>query len=799
MSEQKSVASRPVSTRKTFIPAIIAFCSMILLDCGGSPSPPGILESITISPSTASSPLGATQQFTALGSFSDGGTQNLTASVTWSSSNTSVATIKTSGLATGKGIGTATITAKSGSTTATAELKVTPPVVVSIAVMPSNPFIGLGGTQQFIAIGTLTDGSNQELSNSVTWNSSNPGVSAISNSGLATAKAAGTSAVTATLASHTGLTNLTVTTVVVSPRVTSLTITQTQQFQAIVQNTGNQGVIWSVDGIVGGDATVGTVSPSGLYTPPNKAGPHAIVATSQANSTQSGKAAIVVTDYPGTFTYHNDNARTGQNLNEIVLTLENVNWAQFGKLFSYPVDGQIYAQPLYVANLNIPGQGYHNVAYVATEHDSVYAFDADGRTNLPLWQVSFIDPAAGVTPVPSDAFAQIIWPEVGITGTPVIDPGGGTLYVVAYTDENGNPVYRLHALDIGTGTEKFGGPRLIQASVPGTGAGNDGHGNVPFDPAHQNQRPGLLLSDGKVYIAFGSWADILPFHGWLLAYDAQTLKQVGVFNATPNGSGGSIWQSGGAPSTDSNGNIFVMTGNGTFDADTGGVDFGDSFLKFRPSSAGLALVDYFTPFNQASLSRADLDLGSCAPLVLPEQTSSHPHLLVGAGKEGRIYLVDRDHMGHFNEGDDSQIVQSIAGAIFQNFGTPAYWQNKVYFLGFANVLTAFPLTDGLLSAVPPSQAKTSFGFPGATPAVSARAATNGIVWALQTDSFSQNGPAVLWAYDANNISRTLYNSNQAGVRDVPGVAVKFTMPTVANGRVYVGAQNELDVFGLLPE
>ena len=496
-------------------------------------------------------------------------------------------------------------------------------------------------------------------------------------------------------------------------------------------------------------------------------------------------------------TYRNDNMRTGQNTSETILTPSNVNLATFGKLFSLSTDGYVYAQPLYKSNVLIPGQGIHNVLFVATEHDSVYAFDADGLTSIPLWQVSFIDPSAGITTVPSDDVLSLdLVPEIGITGTPVIDPQSGTLYVVAKTKENGSYVQRLHALAIITGAEKFGGPVVIQASVPGTGDGGDGV-NVPFNPLRQNQRAALLLANGVVYVAWASHGDSDPYHGWVLGYNATTLQQVAVFNATPNGSRGGIWQSANGPAADSSGNIFVITGNGTFDADIGGVDFGESFLKLS-TNAGLTLVDFFTAFNQAFLSASDLDLGSSGPLLLPDQTgAAHPHLVLGAGKDGNGYLVDRDNMGHFNPTDNSQIVQIISISTNMIFGTPAFWQNNIYFVPREDFLKAFQLSGGLLSTAPTSQSSTTFGY-GAPPAISANGSTNGIVWALDTLGYVPSGPAVLHTYDATNVATELWNSSQAAnLRDQAGPAVKFTVPTIANGKIYVGTQNEITVYGLL--
>jgi hypothetical protein len=500
----------------------------------------------------------------------------------------------------------------------------------------------------------------------------------------------------------------------------------------------------------------------------------------------------------GVFTYHNDNLRTGQNLTESVLTPTNVKAASFGLLFSNPVDGLIYAQPLYVAGLNIGGQ-VRDVVFVATEHDSVYAFDAD-RPGPPLWHTSFINSAAGIRTISSaDVNCTQIVPEIGITSTPVIDPNSGILYVTAATNENGALVHRIHALDVITGTDKIP-PVLIQGAVPGNGDGSI-NGLVTFDSTKHLQRPALLLSQNALYIAFGSNCDIPPYHGWVFAYDAQNLNQLGLFNATPNGGDGAIWQSGGGPSADANGNIFVMTGNGTFNGpppSPGNNDFGDSFVKL--TGATLQVADFFTPFNQAILSSQDDDLGSGAPLLLPDQNVGPPHLMVSAGKEGTIYLINRDNMGKFNANSD-QIVKSIPRALGGGeglFSTPAYFQNMVYFLGAEDVLRAFSLSNGQLGVLPTSQAASAFGFRGATPVISANGPNNGIVWVIQNDQAETSGPAVLHAYLATDVSTELYNSNQNLSRDNPGPAVKFTLPTVFNGKVFVGTQTQLSVFGLLP-
>ena len=496
-------------------------------------------------------------------------------------------------------------------------------------------------------------------------------------------------------------------------------------------------------------------------------------------------------------TYHNDNARSGQMLSESTLTPGSVNSANFGKLFTYDLDGQPYAQPLYVSHVQIAG-GTHNVLYVATEHDTVYALEADGMGSTPLWQVSFINPDAGVTTVPCEDISDCtdLAPEIGITSTPVIDGGSGTLYVVARTKElsggAASYVHRLHALDITAGAEKFGGPVVLDASVAGTADDADG-GQVRFDSFRELQRPALLLNNNVVYIGFSSLGEVTPFHGWVLGYDAKALRQAMVFNATPNGSDGGIWQSGGGPATDNGGNIFFVTGNGTFDADSGGKDFGDSFIKLSPSGN---VLDFFTPHDQQALSDDDRDLGSGGNLLI-DQSGSHPHLAISAGKNGTIYVVDRDNMGHFHGNNDS-VVQAIAGAFAGragNFSAPVFWQDHVYFGGVHDAIKAFEVKSGGLSTSPTSQSTKTFAYPGATMAISANGSSNGILWAMEMPD--SNDRAVLHAYDATNLAKELYTSDQAGGRDTLDAGVKFVVPTIANGKVYVVGQGNIAAFGLL--
>jgi len=505
-------------------------------------------------------------------------------------------------------------------------------------------------------------------------------------------------------------------------------------------------------------------------------------------------------------TSHNDNLRTGANLFETALTPATVNPAGFGKLGGVAVDGQIYTQPLVKTGVEVPGRGTRDVVFVATEHDSVYAFDAD--TLEPLWHDRFINPAAGVTPVANgDVGTQDLKPEIGITGTPVIDPVSGTLYVVSdakYTAPTGQVAYnqQLHALDLATGAEKLGGPVNVQASVRGVGTGSV-RGRLAFDPRWESQRAALLLSNGVVYVGYGSFADMGPYHGWLLGYDARTLRQTSAFNVTPNGLRGGIWMSGGGPSADLDGSIFVATGNGSFRPAGLRGDFSDSVLKLSPVPGRLNVADHFTPSNQRSLQARDLDLGSGGVLLLPDQPGPHPHLLVTGGKEGRLYLIDRDRMGRFAR--RNRTVQEVAGAMHGTYGTPAYY-NGTFFLagtpphtetnpGGGDSLTAFTLTNGRIDPNP-RVAPVPFSYPGTSPSVSADGTTGGVLWALDNGAYANKGPAVLRSFDARDITRELFNSSRSGAGDQAGPAVKFATPTVANGKVYVGGNGTLSLYGL---
>ncbi len=602
-------------------------------------------------------------------------------------------------------------------------------------------------------------------------------------------------------------------TVAVHPMSAPVTSLVTQQFTATVTGTTNDSVRWFVDGHYGGNSTVGVISTSGLYTPPANfvVGTHSITAISVANRTASGAATAYLVAYAGMYTNKNDNSRTGQDLQETVLTPQNVNVNTFGKLFSLPIDGEVQGQPLYVANVYIPSPlngtaGYHNVVYFGTANDSVYAYDADGKVPAgPLWMDSFIDPPS-VVPIPGSCL-MMAQPIIGITPTAVIDPTTNTIYVEARTLEgqttacSGSYVHRLHALDMTTGAEKFGGPVVIQASVPGTGEGSSG-GVLAFDPLHENSRPGMLISQSAqdvnsvVYLATAGDQDWQPYHGWILGYDSQTLAQKYVFCTTPNGKEGGIWQMGGGLAADANGNIFLSTGNGTADATT---DFGVSVLKLTPSNGTLALADYYTPSNYATLSANDWDVTSGGVLLLPDQPGNDPHLMVAGGKEGTIYVVNRDNLGGYQQGSNN-IVQYIVGAIkasqgskqiYGMFNTPSYFQGNVYIFGEYDYPKMFTLNNGLLPTKATSKGTVQMRSPD--PMISANGSLNGIVWMLE---FAPN--PTLWAYDPSDLTQEYYDTNQNATRDqVSTTPIVRVNPTVANGRVYVPANTSVLVYGLL--
>jgi hypothetical protein len=490
-----------------------------------------------------------------------------------------------------------------------------------------------------------------------------------------------------------------------------------------------------------------------------------------------------------------DNARTGANVRERILTPRNVNPQQFGKLFRLKVDGDVYAQPLFVPGVEIPGKGRHDVIFIATEHDSVYAFDAYGSPSEPLWRVSFLTDGAATVPE-RDVECFFIRPEVGITSTPVIDLKTGTIYVLARTKDGhllSANVYhqRLHALAITTGVEKFGGPVEISAKAQGRGDGSSG-GSVAFDPLRENPRAALLLAKGTVYLSWASSCDVGPYHGWVMAYDAQTLKQKAVFNDSPDADDGGIWESDTGIAADEDGNVFAATGNGRFDVAKGGRDYGDSLVKL--SGADLRVVDYFTPFNADHLNAEDNDLGSGGPLLVPAERSERLHVAIVGGKAPLLYVVDRDRMGHFQPDSNSHAVQTIPtrGGIY---GAAAYWNHNVYVLSDGDAVRRYEMSHGTLTF----KAASSFSLRdhAATPAISANGNRDGIVWVVSSKGWdSPDRTAVLHAADASDPGHELYNSEMNAGRDRAGLALRFNIPTIANGHVYIGAKREVDVYGL---
>ena len=605
----------------------------------------------------------------------------------------------------------------------------------------------------------------------------------------------------------------------VSPQRDGLTVGQTLSFTATVANDiGGAGVSWTV---TSGGTLSGQTTKTASFSSAS-AGVYTITATSIADFTKFASATIGVTDLAGVFTYHNDLSRDGSNPSEHALTTSNVTAATFGKLFSCTVDGAIYAQPLWVANLTING-AKHNVVFVATQHESLYAFDADTSPCVTLWHVSLIDTnhggTAGETSVPSGPPGNLvgagygdITPEVGVTGTPVIDATTNTFYVVTKSVIPSGPTFfqRLHGINALTGSERAGSPVTIAGTYPGTG---DGSSTTTFDARQQSQRPGLALVNGVVYIAWASHEDHLPYYGWVMGYNAASLARTAVLNVSPNVGYGGIWMGGSAPAADTSNNLYLLTGNATFDANSSTApnnDYGDSFLKL---TSGLQVSQYFTPSDEMIDNSSDQDFGAGGAAILVDQpTSPVAHLVIGGGKDGYLYLLNRDAMGGL--GDSNAWQRFFSGSSI--FATGAFWNGRYYLAGDRLRSFSFDAVTGKFSLSSVPQSPNLFGFPGSTPSVSSSGTANGIVWALDNGSYctpqsTSCGPTILHAYDATNIETELWNSTQ-GTGNAAGNAVKFTVPTVANGKVYVGTRGnntggntsssttpgELDVYGLLP-
>ena len=762
------------------------------------PPPSSSTQQVTIklNPSSVSLAAGAQQQFTA----SIQGTTNT--AVTWSvdsvaGGSTAGGTITSSGMYIAPAqAGAHTVTATSVANTAdsaSAAVTVTAPAS-GLSISPATAGVTPGETQQFTA--TMSGQSNP----TVTWsvdgvNGGNSTVGTISAKGLYTAPSqVGSHSVSASVANPSASASAAVTVFdfSISPGGTLLAPGATQQFTATIQGLTDTTVTWSVDGNAGGNGSVGTVSTSGLYAAPGTVGPHTVSAISVAFPMTSVSSQVTVENSVPTavLTYHNDDTRDGAYLQEVTLTPSNVNSGQFGKLVSYPVDGQIYAQPLYVPQVSIPGKGTYDVIYVATQNNTVYAFDADATSANPttLWKVNL---GASVPKFDNEG----VWPNVGILSTPVIDAAINTMYLVAEVN-NTNPPFWLHALDVTTGADK-----MSPVGITGTYSGDT------LEPSCY-QRMALALNPvtNLIYIAFGSCT-----HGWIFGYDKSSLAQKAVFEDTNGAQGGGFWASDGAPAIDdATGDVYIMSGTDAGDhnwiSSTSMVGYNDSFLRLDPSN--LSVLDYFSPDDNYFLAQNDADLGSGADILVPG-SSSYPHELVGGGKDGKVFVINRDSMGGYNNSSNNvlQTVQTGTTQLNNIFSTPVYWNGTIYLHDNADVLRAYAWNASAnagqqLAASATSAGGKVFNMHGATPSLSANGTSNGIVWEIDNSTYngsnpSASGVAVLHAYDATNVATELYDSTQAGSRDQAGQALKFTVPTIANGRVFVSTATELDIYGLL--
>jgi Malectin domain/Immunoglobulin I-set domain len=698
---------------------------------------------------------------------------------------------------------------KSSATSNAARLTVNPTAVApTVSSQPANRTVTAGQTATF----SVTASGTSPLS--YQWQRGGVAISGATSSAYTTA--ATTSSINgaqfrAVVSNSKGTATsnaatLTVNPAVIAPAISSqpanqtATAGQTATFSVTASGTSPLSYQWQKNDSILNGATSATYTTPATTSADNGAR-FAVGVSNAAGSVTSSDATLSVTAPSAAvdvITYHNDNGRTGQNLKETTLTLSNVNQNTFGLRKIVTLDGKVDAQPLFLSGVAIAG-GTHDVVYVVTEHDSAYALDS--ATGAVLWHVSTL--SNGETTSDTHGCGQVS-PEIGITSTPVIDRTrgpNGAIYVVAMSkNSNGSYFQRLYALDITSGAQLFGGPHTITATYPGTGDNSSG-GNVIFDPGRYKERAGLLMIGGNIYTTWASHCDIRPYTGWIMSFDANSLAAMSVLNITPNGSEGAMWMAGAAPAADSSGNIFLLDGNGTMDTTLNGSgfpskgDFGNCFCKISTSS-GLQVADYFALSNTVSESNADTDLGSGAAMVLPDLSDGSGntlHLALGAGKDGNIYVVNRDNMGKFDP-NSNHIHQQLTGAITGAWSMAAYFNKTVYYATSDDRLKAFAITNGKLSGSPTSSATNTLGYPGATPSISANGSSNGIVW-----SYSNTSPAVLDAYDAANVSTQLYNSNQAAnSRDQFGSGNKYMTPTIAKGRVYIGTASGIAIFGLLP-
>jgi hypothetical protein len=792
-------------------------------------------------PATISIAAGSTQQFKVNANYSDGTTGALASGVTWTSTNTAAATIDANGIAKAVAAGTSTINAVAKGVGASAGLTVTaaPKTLTTVSVTPAAATITAGTTQQLKATATYSDGSKTDVTLSASWASSNFATATINSAGIAKGISPGTAAITASTGGQSGTASLTVaapalTAITIAPANPSFTVGSSEQFTATARyNNGTTADVTSKVAWASSNTAVTTISASGLAT--GKSAGSATISASMNGATFTTQATVAAAPTPigavDITTWHVDANRSGLNSKEQVLTPSNVSTTGFGKLFSYLVDGYVYGSPLIKSNVMINGTA-RDVLYVATEKDSVYAFDADNYgTGNPLWKISLLK--TGESPLSSGP----IKPYQGVTSTPVIDPSTGTLYVVSALTSSAGSSFRLSALDITTGAQKFGGPVTIQASVAATNSASVN--GVQTLNTSCIQRAALLLANGNIYMGLGACHS-----GWLLAYSASTLKQIGVFNSSTklNGEGtyasaGGVWMGGGGPVAESSGNIYVSTGNGPWDGQTA---FADSILKFGPTpQAGpngtMQPIDYFTPYVYQFMNCYDSDLAGGGLLMIPGTTR-----IIAGGKTGTMYLVDGANLGHESNNDTGAIQEVLWGdglnggspyqqscqdtaginyaniASYEIFGTSAYFNGNIY-LGVTPTLSGAPagvrqfIYSGKLTPAGDTANYQLQGTRGTSPFISSNGSKDGIVWMidqgypLQNSAGSAPTSATLRAYDAQDYPEEIYDSNlRSG--DQPGYGIKFSSPVVANGRVYIATghdlttvpnpQGEIDVYGL---
>ncbi|HXP80044.1 MAG TPA: immunoglobulin domain-containing protein [Verrucomicrobiae bacterium] len=701
--------------------------------------------------------------------------------------------------------------AAGSATSASATLTVDPaPVAPSITTQPASQTVTAGQAATFsvVAAGTapLTyqwQKNNANISGATSASYTTPAT--VSGDNGATFRVMVTNSVTTITSSSA---TLTVNPASVGPSITTqpsnqtVTVGQTATFSVVAAGTAPLTYQWQKN-----NANISGATSSTYTTPATVSGDNGaifrVIVTNPVTNITSNPATLTVNPVvtsSGTdvTTYHNDIARTGQNTTETTLTQANVNSTTFGLLRNLAVDGRVDAEPLYLSQLSVAGSA-HNVVFIVTEHDSAYAFDSD--TGAQLWQVSLL--GSGETSSDDRGCGQVT-PEIGITSTPVIDRSAGAhgiLYAVAMSKNGSTYFQRLHALDITTGAELEGGPVTVQATYPGTGDNSSG-GQVVFDPKQYKERAALLLLNGVIYTSWASHCDDSPYTAWIMAYNQTSLVQTSVLDLTPNGSEGSIWQSGGGLAADPQGNIYALMANGTFDTtlDANGFpnkqDYGNGFVKVSTAGGTLKVADYFNMSNTVNESGGDVDLGSGGAMVLPDLaygTASTLNLAVGAGKDGNLYVVNRNNMGKWNA-NSNNVYQELPGAVPNGvWGVPAYFNSTVYYCDQGGTLKSFAIASGKL-ATTPVQTGASFTYPGVLPSVSANGTSNGIVWAIEN-----TGTAVLHAFAANDLTQELYNNNQASnSRDHFGSGNKFITPMIADGKVFAATTNSVAVFGLLP-